>query len=90
MLLDQYRKKATLYKSNVLLVPLGDDFRYEVKFETTEQFTNYQVNLFCKNVILHFHRVENKAIKDVVRWCCSSLISQVIHRLKKANQSLTW
>lgn len=42
LIIDQWRKKSTLYKTRTVFIPLGDDFRYSQNTEWEAQRTNYE------------------------------------------------
>ncbi|XP_031636504.1 alpha-mannosidase 2 [Contarinia nasturtii] len=42
LIVDQWKKKATLYKTRALLIPLGDDFRYNQNTEWEAQRKNFE------------------------------------------------
>lgn len=42
LIVDQYKKKAKLYKTRIVLIPLGDDFRYSQNTEWEAQRKNYE------------------------------------------------
>ena len=41
-LVNQYKKKAVLFRTNHLLVPMGNDFRFTTEDETRKQFDNHK------------------------------------------------
>lgn len=43
VIVDQWKKKSQLYKSRSVLIPLGDDFRYDQSSEWEAQRINYEL-----------------------------------------------
>ena len=68
-LLDQYRKKSQLYgdknNHNIVLIPLGDDFRYTDMQEAHDQFENYEKIIQHINSNEHYNaHIQFGTLKD--------------------------
>ncbi|CAH8534087.1 unnamed protein product [Schistosoma turkestanicum] len=83
MLADQYRKKATLYNNHgLVLIPLGDDFRYQSVHEWNVQLNNY-------NKLIQYIN-SNTDYRMKIRFSTlSDYFHALIERVNKMNSTLS-
>ena len=77
-MLDQYRKKSQLYKTDVLFVPLGDDFRWDSAKEWDNQYTNYQALMEYIN--------SHPELNAEVQW---GTLSDYFNQVRKTSEAMT-
>lgn len=58
LLLEQYARTGSLFTHNVVLMPLGDDFRYNVVEEWDQQYNNYMKLINYINEHKHIYKTE--------------------------------
>lgn len=75
LLVEQYGRTGSLFPHNVVLVPIGDDFRYDHEMEWDQQYKNYQRLMDYINSHPNYHvDIRWGTLKDYFYEVCSLFI----------------